>query len=680
MATKTFEELKQLAIQIRDEKTNKQNTATRVGTAMLEHINKLEQDYYDKTKTDEKFTELEKRNEIRNESLSNDIDLRDESLFTNDGVFIGLDGSLLENKDCKSTEYIDVSEGQSIYYKGFINEEGICVAGYNNTNFVRAILAHGSYSINQKIIIPSGINRIRSCSAFIRGYEKGSLTNYRTPINQLYKNRGWFATLESGGYAYFDGNSFNFSKLIIRNLYNGKYYKLADGINSYNKANVINADSLGDNLFVYLNDLDKDSNTEISIYCDKYLYGNDILSLGCFPGLQVVSGGILNDLIHNIKSDNNTKILNSEESLYTNFNGYIALDGSIIENEDCRYTDYIDVQEGDVFYYMGYINSDGICIAGYNNTEFVSSLLGHGDYKVNKIVVIPSGVNKIRSCSAFINGYTKGSLTKEGDNLYKVICSNFTFSRLINLKKKKVLFFGDSFTEMGYYAEIFAQLTGCEVYIRGAGGTTYAIIDKSLLWNKSLCERVDMPSNNTIGNVTDGVGLPDYIDYAFVFAGINDWGRVDKTNCDTTNSDASDGQTNTHELFGSIENENKDEFCGAVRYVLRRMKEKYPNAKIYSILPTHVYSPDNYPSWNDYNLSTKNDLSSTITEQKTTEGKSLDDYRYAIKTISSILGIKVIDTTKIGISPMTNIDKYIEGLHPNMNGASYITIEILNQM
>lgn len=68
MATKTFEELKQLAIQIRDEKTNKQNTATRVGTAMLEHINKLEQDYYDKTKTDEelkerddKLTELENK-------------------------------------------------------------------------------------------------------------------------------------------------------------------------------------------------------------------------------------------------------------------------------------------------------------------------------------------------------------------------------------------------------------------------------------------------------------------------------------------------------------------------------------------------------------------------------------------------------------------------------------------
>lgn len=65
MATKTFEELKQLGIQIRDEKTNKQNTATRVGTTMLEHINKLEQDYYDKNQTDDKFTELGKISEIK---------------------------------------------------------------------------------------------------------------------------------------------------------------------------------------------------------------------------------------------------------------------------------------------------------------------------------------------------------------------------------------------------------------------------------------------------------------------------------------------------------------------------------------------------------------------------------------------------------------------------------------
>ena len=61
MATKTFEELKQMAIQIRDEKTNKQNTATRIGTQMLEHLNKLEQDFLDKDTTEGKFSELDKQ-------------------------------------------------------------------------------------------------------------------------------------------------------------------------------------------------------------------------------------------------------------------------------------------------------------------------------------------------------------------------------------------------------------------------------------------------------------------------------------------------------------------------------------------------------------------------------------------------------------------------------------------
>lgn len=78
MATKTFEELKQLAIQIRDEKTNKQNTATRVGTAMLEHINKLEQDYYDKTQTDEELKERDdKLIELENKTQSDILLLSD---------------------------------------------------------------------------------------------------------------------------------------------------------------------------------------------------------------------------------------------------------------------------------------------------------------------------------------------------------------------------------------------------------------------------------------------------------------------------------------------------------------------------------------------------------------------------------------------------------------------------
>lgn len=56
---RTFEDLKQSAIQIRDEKTNKQNTATRIGTQMLAHLDKLEQDYLDKETTEGKFSELQ---------------------------------------------------------------------------------------------------------------------------------------------------------------------------------------------------------------------------------------------------------------------------------------------------------------------------------------------------------------------------------------------------------------------------------------------------------------------------------------------------------------------------------------------------------------------------------------------------------------------------------------------
>lgn len=71
MATKTFEELKQMAIQIRDEKTNKQNTATRIGTQMLEHLNKLEQDFLDKDTTEGKFSELEESTNTKFSELEN---------------------------------------------------------------------------------------------------------------------------------------------------------------------------------------------------------------------------------------------------------------------------------------------------------------------------------------------------------------------------------------------------------------------------------------------------------------------------------------------------------------------------------------------------------------------------------------------------------------------------------
>jgi len=133
MATKTFEELKQLAIQIRDEKTNKQNTATRVGTEMLEHLNKLEQDYYDKTKTDE---ELKKRDNKLTE-LDNQqykaigkivrflITQKDKFLYYNYAIGV---------KDGMSLGVINVEGVQSLFLSNVI--DGSNISNYKYINFL----------------------------------------------------------------------------------------------------------------------------------------------------------------------------------------------------------------------------------------------------------------------------------------------------------------------------------------------------------------------------------------------------------------------------------------------------------------------------------------------------------------------------------------------------------------
>lgn len=136
MATKTFEELKQLAIQIRDEKTNKQNTATRVGTAMLEHINKLEQDYYDKTQTDEELKE------------------RDDKLTELEGITSKLnskiDGNIQEEHTDSTDDYFEFqnNEGETILNinkesieckKSIYDKDGKEIVGGNTSNNIEGL-------------------------------------------------------------------------------------------------------------------------------------------------------------------------------------------------------------------------------------------------------------------------------------------------------------------------------------------------------------------------------------------------------------------------------------------------------------------------------------------------------------------------------------------------------------
>lgn len=148
MATKTFEELKQLAIQIRDEKTNKQNTATRIGTQMLEHLDKLEQDYYDKTATDEELKERdEKLTELENKTPSNfiktSVDVKDSII--NIG-WLKPDNTVVDDSRWKYG-YVEVPAGALSFYLSNYSlqvESAPAIVFLNTDNTVISHLSYGN--------------------------------------------------------------------------------------------------------------------------------------------------------------------------------------------------------------------------------------------------------------------------------------------------------------------------------------------------------------------------------------------------------------------------------------------------------------------------------------------------------------------------------------------------------
>lgn len=175
MATKTFEELKQLAIQIRDEKTNKQNTATRIGTQMLEHLDKLEQDYYDKTATDEELKERdEKLTELDNKLISyyNKLDfILSKSEDVQSGVYYSAGGVLSEYADYKAIK-IDISKIET-------PRSFFCRAGINGSDFTYCYCktTDGKYE---------GLNKYRADTEYSTG---GAIFNF--PPNVVELNISW---------------------------------------------------------------------------------------------------------------------------------------------------------------------------------------------------------------------------------------------------------------------------------------------------------------------------------------------------------------------------------------------------------------------------------------------------------------------------------------------------------
>lgn len=198
MATKTFEELKQLAIQIRDEKTNKQNTATRIGTQMLEHLNKLGQDYYDKTATDE---ELKQRDEKLSELSIKTFSYNTEDILieidTENGIVKSKSGKYYISKYEDVSSYISFQLDEDVQTSivnpsGKLVPEAIYVLLWNIDDN-RAYLAYYSqyksisnnfYILGLGNLLNNGSNFYLFCSVLLNG--KTLTVNYGDEISRIW--------------------------------------------------------------------------------------------------------------------------------------------------------------------------------------------------------------------------------------------------------------------------------------------------------------------------------------------------------------------------------------------------------------------------------------------------------------------------------------------------------------
>lgn len=85
--------------------------------------------------------------------------------------------------------------------------------------------------------------------------------------------------------------------------------------------------------------------------------------------------------------------------------GYLLKDGSIVEDFECLTTNFTEVEEGDVFRYIGstlYRDYETVSVLGYDeNQNLVGVILERGDYRNGHIFSIPEGVRFIR-CTFYL--------------------------------------------------------------------------------------------------------------------------------------------------------------------------------------------------------------------------------------------------------------------------------------
>ncbi len=214
---------------------------------------------------------------------------------------------------------------------------------------------------------------------------------------------------------------------------------------------------------------------------------------------------------------------------------------------------------------------------------------------------------------------------------------------------KTFLFLGDSLTEgvrgttskAKGYTNVFAKMTGANVYNYGIGGTRYAF----------QFQPTTHKPRHDMYFATRVLDMKAEADYVVVFGGTNDY----------LNGDAPLGQMGDTTLCT---------FYGAVRDLFTRLKEKYPTSKIIAVTPPKYIK-----------------LQSNINAVGAERVGGIEVYAEAIKEVATEMEISIIDAySDWAIDPRIDGDGEGKGhisadrLHPNDDGHRFMAECFLNSL
>lgn len=205
-----------------------------------------------------------------------------------------------------------------------------------------------------------------------------------------------------------------------------------------------------------------------------------------------------------------------------------------------------------------------------------------------------------------------------------------------HLNGKKVVFYGDSITAQNKFPVIVKEYYGINAVNMGVGGST--------IFYRS---DTDMSSDSRISSI------PSDADIVMIMGGTNDWGK-----------------TQIEEELTYSNGFDRTKFKGAVAYIIQKIQQQCPNAKI--IWCTTIGGQNE----------TRATSSPTVQylPQKDQFGQSGYTFRNAEIEVCNTLGIEVCDTWSCGINGNNAYTMIEDTVHPTDAGAKLIANHIIGYL